>query len=68
MESEQNAAAASARRYWRLAGAVLTPLAVVAVLVDRPLAQWLLAGNSPYWIKKVCGLAEVFGHGCRCCC
>jgi len=38
-------------------------LAAAAVLVDRPLAQWLLAGNSPYWIKKICSLGEVFGHG-----
>jgi membrane-associated phospholipid phosphatase len=62
MDLEHKSPSESARRYWRWA-AVLTLLAVMAVLVDRPLAQWLLAGNSPYWIKKVCGLAEVFGHG-----
>lgn len=57
----RDAAVTEARRYW--CAAVLALLALVAVTVDRPLAQWFLAGNSPYWIKKICALGEVFGHG-----
>ena len=55
-------AAAEACHNWRCA-AVFTLLAAAALLVDRPLAQWFVAGNTPDWIRKTCGLGEVFGHG-----
>lgn len=47
---------------WMLA-AVLGGLGVAALAVDVPLASWLRGGNCPGFVHKLCGLAELFGHG-----
>lgn len=47
---------------WTLA-AVLAGLGVAALALDVPLAAWIRGGNAPDIVEKVCGLAEVFGHG-----
>ncbi len=47
---------------WTLA-AVLGGLGVAALAIDVPLASWARSGNCPDFVEKLCGLAEVFGHG-----
>lgn len=47
---------------WTLA-AVLSGLSVAALAIDVPLASWVRGGHAPDLIQKLCGLAEVFGHG-----
>jgi membrane-associated phospholipid phosphatase len=43
--------------------AVLAALGVASLAIDTPLAAWAQAGNCPGFIRKICGLGEVFGHG-----
>jgi len=47
---------------WTLA-AVLGGLGVAALALDVPLAGWIRDGHAPDLLRKVCSLAEVFGHG-----
>jgi membrane-associated phospholipid phosphatase len=47
---------------WTLA-AVLAALGVAALALDVPLAAWIRAGNCPGFLRKICSLSEVFGHG-----
>jgi membrane-associated phospholipid phosphatase len=43
--------------------ALLALLGVAAMSVDMPLAQWFHVKSFPRDLKKMCDLAEVFGHG-----
>lgn len=47
---------------WTLA-AVLGGLGVAALAIDVPVAAWTRGGHAPDFVEKICGLAEVFGHG-----
>jgi membrane-associated phospholipid phosphatase len=46
---------------WVVAGLAL--LGFAALAIDVPLAEWLAAQKLPGFLKKICDLAEVFGHG-----
>lgn len=43
--------------------ALFVLLGIAAMSVDVPLARWFKADNFPSSLKKLCLLAEVFGHG-----
>ncbi len=43
--------------------AVLAAMGVAMLAIDVPLAAWFRAGYTPSMLEKVCGLAEIFGHG-----
>ena len=55
-------AAPRSRRRWLLP-ALLALAGVLALMIDLPLARWVAAGHCPDELRKICGLAEVFGHG-----
>jgi membrane-associated phospholipid phosphatase len=43
--------------------ALLALLGIAAMTVDMPFAQWFHAKHFPRDLKKMCDLAEAFGHG-----
>jgi membrane-associated phospholipid phosphatase len=43
--------------------ALLILLGIAALTIDIPLAQWFKSQKFPSYLKKICDLAEVFGHG-----
>jgi membrane-associated phospholipid phosphatase len=50
------------RATFRLA-ALLALAGLGALAIDLAVARWALAGEYPYFCKKICNLAEGFGHG-----
>ncbi len=43
--------------------AVLAAAGVASLAIDTPLAAWVQSGRCPAVVQKLCGLAEIFGHG-----
>lgn len=54
---------ASDYRRWLLPPLMLLLLAVAAVAIDTPVAQWSLGRNYPRVVRELMSLAEAFGHG-----
>jgi len=52
----------SISQLWTCA-AVLAGLGVACLALDIPLARFIAADNSPGFLRKICGFAELFGHG-----
>lgn len=52
----------SISQLWACA-AVLVGLGVACLAIDVPLARLIADDNSPGFLRKICGFAELFGHG-----
>lgn len=52
----------SISQLWACA-AVLAGLGVASLAIDIPLARLVADDNSPTFLRKICGFAELFGHG-----
>ncbi len=52
----------SISQLWTLA-AVLAGLGVACLAIDIPLAKLIASDHSPNFLRKLCGFAELFGHG-----
>src|SRR5690606_33251449 len=52
----------SISQLWGFA-AVLVALGVACLALDVPLARLVADDNSPGALRKICGFAELFGHG-----
>jgi membrane-associated phospholipid phosphatase len=52
----------SISQLWACA-AVLAGLGVACLAIDIPLARFVAGDSSPGFLRKICGFAELFGHG-----